>query len=99
MMETQVCTTQDLCNPYKSGSQVPFGPNRTPVKASTKCEPGKFMYIGFEDRPYIPGHTAAEYSTWGSGYWTDRDYEDITFVISCPVPQIESWEKQIALIK
>jgi Flp pilus assembly protein TadG len=99
MMETAVCTTKDLCNPYKPGSQVAYGTNRVPGQATTKCTPGKFMYIGFEDRPYIPGRTASEYSTWGSGYWTDRDYEDVTFVVSCPTKEVVDWEKKISLIK
>jgi Flp pilus assembly protein TadG len=94
LMETQVCDTADLCNPYKPGSQVGFGTNRTPGKASVGCSPGKFMYIGFEDRPYIPGRPASEYTTWGSGYWTDRDYEDVTFVMSCP--ELD-WTKKIVL--
>jgi Flp pilus assembly protein TadG len=84
IMETQVCDTKDRCNPYKPGSDVAFGKNRTPGKASVGCSPGKFMYIGFEDRPYIPGRPAGEYNDWNSGYWTDRDYEDVTFVMSCP---------------
>jgi Flp pilus assembly protein TadG len=99
IMETVVCSTKELCNPDKPGSLVPKGDNRTPTPASTKCEPGKFMFIGFEDRPYVPGRPAAEYSTWGSGYWTDRDYEDVTFVISCPSVQITGYTQAISLIK
>jgi Flp pilus assembly protein TadG len=99
IMETVVCTTKDLCNPDKSGSIVPKGSNRTPTPATTKCEPGKFMFIGFEDRPYVPGRPASEYTTWGSGYWTDRDYEDVTFVISCPSKEITSYTQKIWLKK
>jgi Flp pilus assembly protein TadG len=95
LMETAVCDTADKCNPYKPNSDVGFGTNRVPGKASVGCSPGKFMYIGFEDRPYIPGRTSAEYSTWGSGFWTDRDYEDVTFVVSCP--DLE-WTKKIKLV-
>jgi hypothetical protein len=94
MMETAVCDTEDKCNPYKPNSDVGFGTNRTPGKASVGCSPGKFMYIGFEDRPYIPGRPASQYTTWGSGYWTDRDYEDVTFVMSCP--ELD-WKKKIKL--
>jgi Flp pilus assembly protein TadG len=99
IMETVVCSTKDQCNPDKAGSIVPKGDNRTPTPATTKCEAGKFMFIGFEDRPYVPGRTNAEYTTWGSGYWTDRDYEDVTFVISCPSVQITDYTKKISLIK
>jgi Flp pilus assembly protein TadG len=99
IMETVVCSTKDQCNPDKPGSIVPKGDNRTPTPATTKCEPGKFMFIGFEDRPYVPGRPAAEYSTWGSGYWTDRDYEDVTFVISCPTKVIQGFTQKIWLQK
>jgi Flp pilus assembly protein TadG len=99
MMETVVCSTKDLCNPDKPGSIVPKGSNRTPTPATTKCEPGKFLYIGFEDRPYVPGRPSSDYSTWGSGYWTDRDYEDITFVISCPSLEITDYTRSVRLMK
>ncbi len=99
IMETVVCDTKNLCNPDHPGSIVPKGDNRTPTPATTKCEPGKFMFIGFEDRPYVPGRPAAEYSTWGSGYWTDRDYEDVTFVISCPSVTVTGYTQAISLIK
>jgi hypothetical protein len=99
IMETVVCSTKELCNPDTPGSIVPKGDNRTPTPASTKCEPGKFMFIGFEDRPYVPGRPASEYTTWGSGYWTDRDYEDVTFVISCPSKEITGYTQKIWLKK
>jgi Flp pilus assembly protein TadG len=99
IMETVVCSTKDLCNPDKPGSIVPQGSNRTPTPATTKCEPGKFMFIGFEDRPYVPGRPASDYTTWGSGYWTDRDYEDVTFVISCPSKEITGYTQKIWLRK
>lgn len=99
MMETVVCNTKDLCNPDKPGSIVPKGDNRTPTPATTKCEPGKFLYIGFEDRPYVPGRANWEYSSWGSGYWTDRDYEDVTFVISCPSLEITDYTRMVKLVK
>jgi Flp pilus assembly protein TadG len=83
----------------KPGSIVPKGDNRTPTPATTKCEPGKFLYIGFEDRPYVPGRNSSDYSTWGSGYWTDRDYEDVTFVISCPSLEITDYTRQVKLLK
>jgi Flp pilus assembly protein TadG len=99
IMETVVCSTKELCNPDTAGSIVPKGDNRTPTPASTKCEAGKFMFIGFEDRPYVPGRLASEYSTWGSGYWTDRDYEDVTFVVSCPSKEITGYTQKIWLTK
>jgi Flp pilus assembly protein TadG len=99
IMETVVCNTVDQCDPYVAGSIVPQGSNRTPTPATTKCEPGKFMFIGFEDRPYIPGRPNGQYSDWNSGYWTDRDYEDVTFIVSCPSVEITGYTQKIWLHK
>ncbi|MGL4240559.1 MAG: TadE/TadG family type IV pilus assembly protein [Beijerinckiaceae bacterium] len=107
MMETFVCDTQAACTPGASGSTIPsqsaapynMPKNRNPTQSSTKCEPGKFMYIGWEDRPFLPKTNAADYSTNNSHQWTDSDYDDIRLVISCPSTTITGYTKKISLIK
>lgn len=71
ILETVRCDTLDACNPWKAGSDVPRGKNRTPVREDRPCLPGKYMYFGWEDRP--PGLG-----------WTDEDYDDITLIMKCP---------------
>jgi Flp pilus assembly protein TadG len=88
IMETVICDTKEECVPNENGNSpksiIPNGKNRVPLQSSRACTPGRFLYLGFEDRPYIPGKTQSQYDTWGSGFWTDRDYEDIRMVIECP---------------
>jgi hypothetical protein len=71
ILETVRCDTLEECRPTNQGGVLPFGRNRTPNVETRLCVPGKFMYFGWEDRP--PG--------LGS---TDRDYDDIVFVVRCP---------------
>jgi hypothetical protein len=71
IVETVLCNTRQECRPRSKGGIIPEGRERTPQRASQSCQPGKFMYYGFEDRP--PGNG-----------WTDRDYDDIRIIISCP---------------
>jgi hypothetical protein len=92
MMETFICETQAACTPGGAGSIIPsqatapynMPKNRNPQNSSLKCVPGKFMYIGWEDRPFLPKTAAPDYSTNNSHQWTDSDYDDIRLVISCP---------------
>jgi Flp pilus assembly protein TadG len=94
IMETVICDTKQQCTPNENGNspntQIPNGKNRVPLLSNKACAPGKFLYLGFEDRPYIPGKTQAQYDTWGSGFWTDRDHEDIRMVIECPNVQYQT---------
>jgi Flp pilus assembly protein TadG len=99
MMETVVCDTADACTPGKSGNIVPSGKSRLPTISNRKCEPGKFMYIGWEDRPFLPRTSAPDYSSNNSHQWTDSDYDDIRIVISCPETKIVSYTSKISLIK
>jgi hypothetical protein len=71
ILETVRCDTLEECRPTTQGGVLPFGKNRTPNVETRVCVPGKFMYFGWEDRP--PGLG-----------WTDRDYDDILFVVRCP---------------
>ena len=71
ILETVRCDTQALCTPGTPGSPIRTGRNRTPTFSNQPCEPGKFMYFGWEDRPPQLG---------GS----DRDYDDIRILMRCP---------------
>lgn len=75
LVETILCPSKPLCTPTSSG-----GPADTMVvtkermkivpKVEAKpCEPGKFLYYGFEDIPPPGG---------------DMDYEDIALLLRCP---------------
>ncbi len=100
MMETVVCDTMEQCTPGRPGSIVATGRNRNPNAQNVACSPGKFMYIGWEDRPFLMRNTAInDYSTNNSFQWTDSDYDDITLVISCPEPKITEYKSKIWLTK
>lgn len=85
IVETVLCDTRAQCRPVSQGGIIPEGRERKPQRASGACQPGKFMYYGFEDRP--PGRG-----------WTDRDYDDIRIVISCPSVEAAG-ERTVKLIK
>ena len=71
ILETVRCDTQSACTPGGRGSNIPSGRNRNPLVSTVACEPGKFKYFGWEDRPPQLG---------GS----DRDYDDIRILMKCP---------------
>lgn len=71
ILETVICDTLGQCKAKGKGGIIPEGRNRTPQQATKACEPGKFMYFGWEDRP--PGYG-----------WTDGDYDDIRVIVECP---------------
>ncbi len=71
LIETVLCDTAAKCDPSSSGTIIPKGRNRTPTVAKTACEPGKYMYFGWEDRPPKNG---------GS----DKDFDDLTIRLRCP---------------
>ena len=83
ILETVRCDTMAQCTPGAAGSTIPAGKNRqnSRRRESRPCEPGKFMYFGFEDRP--PGRSGAS-SNWLQPAWTDTDYDDIRIVMRCP---------------
>jgi Flp pilus assembly protein TadG len=100
MMETVVCDTKVQCTPGASGNITPSGKNRNPVQQNQACAPGKFMYMGWEDRPFLPiNANSNDYSTGNSQQWTDSDYDDIRLVISCPETTIKEYKSKISLIK
>lgn len=83
ILETVLCDSLSQCTPGTLGSAIPGGRNRaaTRQRASQPCQPGKFMYFGFEDRP--PGQ-AGRNDNWLWPAWTDSDYDDIRIVMKCP---------------
>lgn len=83
ILETVRCDTAAQCTPGSGSSVIPAGRNRqnSRRRETQPCEPGKFMYFGFEDRP--PGQTGAN-ANWLQPAWTDTDYDDIRIVMRCP---------------
>jgi hypothetical protein len=82
LIETVLCETEEQCGPPGSaGSIIPSGRNRNPRLASEPCEPGKFMYFGWEDRPPAQAGSA---DNWLHPAWTDRDFDDIVVRMRCP---------------
>ncbi|WP_417582125.1 pilus assembly protein TadG-related protein [Pelagibacterium sp.] len=81
ILETVLCDSIDECRPQSEGGVIPEGVNRSPQRATGKCEPGKYMYYGWEDRP--PGLSGTS-NNWQHIGWTDRDYDDIRIIIQCP---------------
>ncbi|MGL4637102.1 MAG: TadE/TadG family type IV pilus assembly protein [Beijerinckiaceae bacterium] len=79
LLETVLCDTLAECKPKSQGGILPQGKNRSPEREKKACEPGKFMYYGWEDRPYFHAGAPA-----GINGWTDRDYDDIRLVVECP---------------
>jgi hypothetical protein len=82
MIETVLCDTEAQCGPPGSpGSIIPRGRGRTPQLAGQPCEPGKWMYFGWEDRP--PNQSGAS-GNWTEPAWTDNDFDDIVVRMRCP---------------
>lgn len=73
LVDRMLCDTRELCDPTQPGSLITGqdGAAKTPNLETRPCSPGKFMYMGFEDRPPSNG---------GS----DRDYNDIRIRLRCP---------------
>ena len=74
LVETILCNSTAECQPQSSGGILPNNhqTDRTPATATGGCMEGKSMYYGWEDRP--PTSPGA----------SDRDYDDIRIVVSCP---------------
>lgn len=83
ILETVRCDTAAQCTPGSGSSIIPSGRNRgnSRRRENQPCEPGKYMYFGFEDRP--PNQSGAK-SSWLDPAWTDTDYDDIRIVMKCP---------------
>jgi Flp pilus assembly protein TadG len=85
ILETVLCNNLTECKAKSQGGVIPTGKNRTPERATAMCQPGKYMYYGWEDRPP------------GAG-WTDTDYDDIRVIIECPAV-IASGSKNVFLLR
>jgi hypothetical protein len=74
ILERYLCNTSADCDPSVKGSTVEkifMKTGKNPQnKVNVPCEPGKFMYMGMEDRP--PSGSS------------DRDYNDIAIRMKCP---------------
>ncbi len=81
MLETVRCDSLEECVGESKGGVIPEGKHRNPQREPRPCAPGKFMYYGWEDRP---PHQPGPSGTWTDSAWTDRDYDDIRIVVSCP---------------
>jgi Flp pilus assembly protein TadG len=98
ILETVLCDTRAQCRPQSQGGIIPEGRDRVPQQATRGCEPGKFMYYGWEDRPPgMPGHQNTG-GNWQHVAWTDRDYDDIRIVIACPRLE-EVGERKVTLVR
>lgn len=86
VLETILCDTQEECTTTNYGGIIPYRQaNREPHRASQRCDEGKYMYYGWEDRP--PGLQGPK-GDWNDIAWTDSDYDDIRIVIQCPVTKL-----------
>ena len=71
ILETIVCDTLSKCKSKSDGGILPNShTTHDPATATASCSDGKYMYYGWEDRPPSAG--------------SDRDYDDIRVVVSCP---------------
>ncbi len=81
ILETVRCDTLSKCDPSKPNNAIGAPKkNKTPRVDTSGCEPGKFMYFGWEDRPGGPGAKG----DWLDPDWTDKDFDDIAVVMRCP---------------
>lgn len=87
-LETVLCDDANCTQPLNGGT-IP-GNNQTKriPQVAAACQPGKFMYFGWEDRP--PQNQGGNgnglpYPVGVSDPGGDRDYDDIRLIMSCPV--------------
>jgi len=81
ILETILCDSVQECRPASQGGIIPDHRPRDPQRATGSCEPGKYMYYGWEDRP---DGLLGQSRDWQDIAWTDRDYDDIRIIIKCP---------------
>jgi len=84
ILEVVVCDSIEKCTPKAAGSEIPSGKNRAPVAQNAPCSTGKYMYMGWEDLPFLPKDPSLnDYSSANSFRRTDSDYNDISIVVKC----------------
>jgi hypothetical protein len=73
IVETILCRSLEECRTESDGGIIPDNrqEERTPKREELACQEGYYLFVGIEDRP----------PEWG---WSDRDYDDLRFIISCP---------------
>jgi Flp pilus assembly protein TadG len=88
ILETILCDTLTNCKMKSAGGILPNNnqTNRTPAVATGACANGKSMYYGWEDRP--PTSAGA----------SDRDYDDIRIVVTCPT-LVKISDKEVRIVK
>lgn len=79
ILETVRCDSSAKCDPKSAESTIPKGRMRTPSLTTQSCEPGKWMYFGWEDR-----NGSTNSGSWLDADWTDKDYDDIAIQMKCP---------------
>lgn len=89
-LETVLCADANCAQPLNGGT-IPGNNQRHRIpQVAQACEPGKFMYFGWEDRPpqnQGGSGNGAPYAAGASDPGGDRDYDDIRLIMSCPVQQ------------
>ncbi|MDB5511154.1 MAG: hypothetical protein JWR08_637 [Enterovirga sp.] len=88
LLETIVCDTQAACRSKADGGILPNNheTGRTPATASGPCTEGKYVYYGWEDRPPV------------SQGASDKDYDDIRLVVSCPA-LVKIADKEVRIVR
>ncbi|GJD66583.1 TadE/TadG family type IV pilus assembly protein [Methylobacterium frigidaeris] len=85
ILETIVCKDLSECKTKKDGGILSNSNEKhEPVTTKDSCEEGKYMYYGWEDRPPSGG--------------SDKDYDDIRLVVSCP-KIVKISDKKIRIIE
>lgn len=85
ILETIVCDTLSQCKNKSDGGILPNShTTHTPATSTASCSDGKYMYFGWEDRPPNAG--------------SDRDYDDIRLIVSCPT-LIKVSDKKLRIVE
>lgn len=85
ILETIICDSLSQCKSKSDGGILPnSNTTHNPATADSSCSDGKYMYYGWEDRPPNAG--------------SDRDYDDIRLVVSCP-KQIKVSDKKLRIVE
>ena len=86
VLETKLCSNLGSCKRLSQGGTLPEGKNRSPNIETAACEPGMYMYFGWEDQPN-------EYVK------SDMDFDDISFVMECPKKEKSSKPTGVRIVK
>lgn len=99
-LETVLCSDAQCLTPL-NGGVIPGNNQRNRIpQVAAACQPGKFMYFGWEDRPpqnQGGNGSGAPYAAGTADPGGDRDYDDIRVIMSCPT--VEKEEVLVRLIE